>query len=213
MEIRDRIKQKAEELFRKYGIRSITMDEIATQLGISKKTIYQSYADKDELVEAVIGHIISHNQGSCSRDSKLAKNAIHEVFLIMEMMKEIFESLNPSIFYDLERNHPKAYLQFLQHKHEFILKNIRENLRRGINEGYYRSELDVDVVSKVRLETMMMSFNQDIFPRNKVNIVVVEQQIIEHFLFGIANLKGHRLIIKYQQERIKIDKQDGTKQD
>lgn len=203
MEVRDRIKIKAEELFRKYGIRSITMDEIATQLGISKKTIYQSFADKDELVEAVIDHIITHNQGCCSRDSQLSKNAIHEVFLIMEMMKETFESLNPSIFYDLERNHHNAFQIFLKHKHDFILKNIRENLKRGIAEGYYRAEIDQDVISRIRLETMMMSFNAEIFPRNKVNIASVEQQIIEHYLFGVANLTGHKLIIKYQQERNK----------
>lgn len=211
MEVRDRIRQKAEELFRKYGIRSITMDEIASQLGISKKTIYQSYADKDELVESVMMHIILHNQQCCSRDSRLAKNAIHEVFLIMVMMKETFESLNPSIFYDLERNHSRAFQQFLTHKHDFILKNIKENLKRGIEEGYYRPELDQEVISRVRLETMMMSFNQEIFPRSKVNIALVEQQIIEHFLFGIANLKGHKLIIKYQQERNKKEKQDGNK--
>src|SRR5687768_7244981 len=124
MEIRDRIKQKAEELFRKYGIRSITMDEIASQLGISKKTIYQYFADKHQLVEAVITDIINYNQGQCKCYSEDATNAVHEVFLLMDLIKESFEDLNPTVFYDMERSHPNAWQKFLSHKNQFILQSI-----------------------------------------------------------------------------------------
>lgn len=208
MEIRDRIKQKAEELFRMYGIRSITMDEIASQLGISKKTIYQSYADKDELVEAVLGTMVEKSQGDCLSYATKATNAVHEVFLLMDMIKEMFANMNPSILYDMERSHPKAFQKFLNHKNQFIFKMIKENLARGIEEDLYRPEIDQDVISRLRLETMMMSFNPKIFPSVKVNIANVEQQLIEHFLFGIANLKGHKLIIRYQQERLKKENKD-----
>ena len=80
MEIKERIKQKADELFMRYGIKSITMDEIANQLGISKKTIYQSFADKDELVDEVVGELLTYNQNCCNKDRAKATDAIHEVF-------------------------------------------------------------------------------------------------------------------------------------
>ena len=204
MDIKDRIKQKAEELFRRLGIRSVTMDDIASQLGISKKTIYLYYADKDEIVDAVITYIIDQNQQSCDHDRSVATNAIHEVFLMMEMIKEMFEEMNPSILYDLERNHPSSFQKFLQHKHNYVFKAVKDNLQKGIMEELYRKELKIDIIAKLRLETMMLSFNQDAFPKAKYNLLEVEQQAIEHYLYGIASLKGHKLILKYQQERKKI---------
>ena len=204
MEVKDRIKQKAEELFRRLGIRSVTMDEIASQLGISKKTIYLYFADKDEIVDAVITSIIGDNQELCNHDRSIAENAIHEVFLMMEMMKEMFTDMNPSILYDLERNHPGSFQKFLQHKHKYIFEAVKDNLERGLLEDLYRKEIQVDIIAKLRLETMMISFNQDAFPKGKYNLLEVEQQVIEHYLFGIASMKGHKLILKYQRERKKV---------
>ena len=203
MEVKDRIKQKAEELFRKYGVKSVTMDEIASQLGVSKKTIYQFFKDKDELVDAVIAGIIDFNQQRCDYDRLKATNPIHELFLAMEMIKELFENMNPSIMYDLERNHPKAFQRIVKHKHEYLYDILIDNMERGIAEGLYREDITPDIIAKLRLETMMLSFNQDLFPRNKYQAADVEQQLLVYYLFGIASLKGFKLIMKYQQERSK----------
>ena len=81
MSIKERIQQKAGELFRRYGIRSVTMDEIATQLGISKKTIYQFYSDKDALVKDIFTGITDENKKKCSYFKDISENAIHEQFL------------------------------------------------------------------------------------------------------------------------------------
>ena len=201
--VKERILQKAEELFRRHGIRSITMDEIANQLGISKKTIYIYFEDKDQIVDGVISSIIAVNQQSCNQDRSIALNAIHEVFLAMEMMKEMFQNLNPIILYDLERNHPEAFKKFLQHKYKYLYHIMKENIERGIDEDLYRPELDADVVAKVRLETMMLSFDQQIFPKTKYNLYEVEEQLIELYLYGMASLKGRKMIVKYKQDRKK----------
>jgi TetR/AcrR family transcriptional regulator, cholesterol catabolism regulator len=200
MEMKDRIKQKADELFRSYGIKSVTMDEIATRLGVSKKTIYQSFADKDELVDEVVGDLLSYNQSCCNKDRAKATDAIHEVFLAMEMIQKMFQDMNPVILYDMERNHPATYQKFLQHKHKFLFQVIKENIERGKKEELYREDVNTDVIAKIRLETMMLPFNQEIFPKNKFNLVDLERQLIEHFLFGVATMKGHKLILKYQQQ-------------
>ena len=104
MELKDRIKQKADELYRRYGIKSVTMDEIASQLGVSKKTIYQSFSDKNELVDAVIVDMLTYNRQCCQTDKAKAQNAIEEVYLAMEMLQTMFENMNPSILFDIERN-------------------------------------------------------------------------------------------------------------
>ncbi len=199
MEIRDRIKLKADELFRKYGIRNITMDEIAGQMGISKKTIYQYFADKNELVDDVISDLLSFNQSRCNADKAVADNAIHEVFLAMEMVKEMFENMNPSILYDLEKNHPDSFQKFLQHKNKYLYQVLKENIEKGIKEELYRPDIHADIIVRIRLETMFLPFNQTIFPKNKFSLVEVENELLEYFLFGIASMKGYKLILKYQK--------------
>src|SRR5688572_17225432 len=102
MEARERLLEKTHELFHLYGIRRVTMDDIATGCGMSKKTIYQYFKDKDELVDATAETHIHHNKCLCEEHSKTAKDALHEVFLAMEMAKEILEKLHPAILHDLE---------------------------------------------------------------------------------------------------------------
>src|SRR5438067_1363648 len=142
MEMKDRIKQKADELFKSYGIKSVTMDDIANRLGVSKKTIYHSFADKDELVDEVVGDLLTYNQACCNRDRAKAKDAIHEVFLAMEMVQQMFQDMNPVILYDMERNHPGTYQKFLQHKHKFLFQVIKENIERGKMEELYRQDIN-----------------------------------------------------------------------
>jgi TetR/AcrR family transcriptional regulator, cholesterol catabolism regulator len=204
MESQERILQKATDLFIRYGIRSVTMDEIAIQLGISKKTIYQFYEDKNELVSAVMEQYLQHNRNCCNRDRQQAKNAIHEIFLAMEMIEGMFENMNSSMLYDLEKYHPKAYQKFERYKNEFLHKVIRENLEKGIDEELYRDDIDKNILTVIRLETMVLPFNQDVFPKSKYNLAEVHQQLMEHYLFGIASVKGHKMILKYKEERNKV---------
>ena len=200
MEVKDRIKQKADELYRRYGIKSVTMDEIANQLGISKKTIYQSFSDKNELVDAVIVDILKYNKDCCQSYKTKAQNAIHEVFLAMEMLQVMFDNMNPAILHDIERNHPATYKKFKDYKYKYLFEIVKENIERGKREELYRPEVNTDVIAKIRLETMMLPFNEQLFPKNKFSLVTLHQQLIEYFLFGIASLKGYKLILKYQKE-------------
>ena len=179
------------------------MDEIALQMGVSKKTIYQYYADKDQLVDMVIVDIIAHNQTCCLKDKQQAKDAIHEVFLAIDMMQEMFQHMNPSILFELEKYYPKAFEKFKQFKYAFLYKVLTENINRGIKEELYRSEIETDILVKARLETMMVPFNQIIFPKNKYSLVKVETEVTTHYLFGLATVKGYKLITKYQQDRNK----------
>lgn len=198
-----RIKQKARALFMQYGLRSVSMDDIAAKLGMSKKTIYQYYADKDELVAAVISEELQHNQSTCEQDKKTSGNAIHEIFLAMKMVVELFSAMNPSLIYDMQKYHPEAYLKFLRHKDDYLYNTFRENMVRGIQEGLYREDINLDILARYRVESIILPFNPDFHTKLKYNLAKIEEEFIIHFMFGIASPKGYKLIIKYQQERIK----------
>ena len=200
---RGRIRSKAAEMFMKWGVRSVSMDDIANALGASKKTLYQYFSDKNELVDAVVEQIVRENQSACDFDRLEASNAIEEVFKAMDMMDVMFHNMNPSILYDLQKYHPKAYSRFLKHKNDYLYTIIRSNLERGIAEQLFRDDINVELLSRFRVESIMMFFNPDFLGKQKFNFAEVQQKVMEHFLFGVASLKGHKLILKYQQEREK----------
>ena len=201
-----RIREKAHNFFMQYGFRSVSMDDIANNMGISKKTIYQYYADKDELVEAVIESEFQKNQAICEYDKSHSKNAIHEIFIAMDMMMEMFSSMNPSLIFDMQKYHPKAFVKFNAYKNEYLYNLTLDNIVRGIREGLYREELNVTILSRFRVETMMMSFNLDFNSKLKNSMAEIEEEIITHFLFGLVNVKGYRMVLKYQQERLNKSK-------
>lgn len=203
-ETRDRILVRSRDLFMKYGIRSVSMDDIASEMGISKKTIYQYFADKEELVLEVIQCKICESRDRCDIDKFSAENAIDEMFKAMEMVEEMFRNMNPSVILDLKKYHPKAYEKFLQHKNDFIYNTIRDNLIRGIQEQLYRQELNVDIIARFRIESMLMPLDPVFYSGNKLTLADVEQQIIELYLFGIVTLEGYRLVLEYQQKKKKI---------
>ena len=200
IEIKERILVKSAELFLRYGIRSITMDEIAVQMGVSKKTIYQFFADKDDLVADVVEKLITHNEEECSQCTIRAENAIHEIFIALNELEEILKGMNPLIMYDLEKHHPKSFQRFKDFKYRFLYQVIKANLEKGMEQGLYREGLNVDVVTKHRIETAFMGFNQDVFPHNRYKISEVGRELGMLFLHGIANEKGRKLIEKYLKE-------------
>src|SRR5579872_1064742 len=104
MDVKERILAKAADLFIRYGIRSITMDEIASQLGISKKTIYQFFTDKDDMVAAVIEKEIQKDEMECVQFREQAEDAVQQIFLAMESLEEMLRYANPLMLYDLEKH-------------------------------------------------------------------------------------------------------------
>lgn len=203
MDIQERILGKAKDLYLRYGIRSITMDMIAVQLGISKKTIYHFFADKDELVDAVVVELLDHNKNGCEIEKSRANDAVHEVFLAMEITEEIFNTMNPSLLFDLEKYHPSAFEKYNGFKNEFLFRSIKANLEWGINEGLYRPDIDIEIITRIRLETMMLPLSPVFSATPKFKMMDVQDQLIEQFLFGLASPAGYKVIQKYKEARNK----------
>ena len=199
----ERIKHTAHELFMQFGLKSVSMDDIAGKLGISKKTIYQYYADKDALVDDVIKSVLEHSETCCDLDKNRADNAVHEIFLAMDFIMEVFRSMNPSLLFDMQKYYPTAYQKFAKHKNDYLFGVIKQNLERGIEEELYREDLKVEVIARFRVESMMLPFNPEFHTKVKQSLAAIEQEITLHYLFGMVSPKGYKLAAKYQQERAK----------
>lgn len=203
MEAKERILTKAHDLFNKYGIRSVSMDDLAAQLGMSKKTLYQYYGDKDGLVNDVFTALLDENRGNCCIAKDKSNNALHEVFMAFEKVMKMFSEMNPAVLFDLEKYHPKSYKKFKEFQNGFLYSMVVNNLKRGIEEGFYRDKIDVDTLARYRMHSVMMPFDSDIFPENRTKLVQIEMVLLEHFLWGIATVKGQKLIQKYFSQRFK----------
>src|SRR5205085_607218 len=119
MEARERILVKANELFNRFGFRRVTMDEIALKTGMSKKTIYQWFATKDDIVDTILAEHINKNIATCESNSTKAENAVHEIFLNMEMIEDMMAEMNPVIIEDLEKFFPSSFSKLFEHKHNY----------------------------------------------------------------------------------------------
>ncbi|WP_346316518.1 TetR/AcrR family transcriptional regulator [Chitinophaga sp. YIM B06452] len=198
MEVQERILDTAFNLFRQYGTRSITMDDIAIKMGISKKTLYAHFADKSDLVVNVISRHLKLMQDHCIESRNNSKDAVEELFLVMKMLEEKLRNMNPVVMMDLQKFHAKAFQLFEEHKNVFLMRTVRENLERGIREGLYRPDLDLDILSHFRTASAMFCFQPELFPMNGYDMSKVQRVLLEHFLFGVASLKGYQEIEKYK---------------
>lgn len=203
MEPQERIVSKAHELFMRYGIRSVSMDEVANHLGMSKKTIYQFYADKDALVADVINIEVNEKQVECKMHRQRSENAIHEIFMATDMLLELLTHMNPALIFDLEKYHPAAFKKYNEHKNSFLYTLIRENIDWGKREGLYRDEVMSDVMARFRLASVFLIFNPENFPNSKHSTSTLVSEITDNFLYGLASVKGQKLIQKYKQQRLK----------
>ena len=198
MEVHNRILAKAEEMFLRYGIRSVTMDDMATELGMSKKTLYQFFADKDELVLEVVKVYTQRSREDCDCVRAKAKDAIHENLLTMERVMSDLSNMNPMILFDLQKFHHKAFSVFLEYKKSYLLVFIRENIQRGIREQLYRSDVELEILSRYRLESMLIPFNMALFPPAEFNFLQIVKQIADNFIYGLVTPEGYQLFESYK---------------
>jgi len=201
MDVKDNIRVVSGDLFFKFGVRSVSMDDIASEVGISKKTIYQFYKDKNELVESVLAHIIERNTQHCSSCLMEAENAVHEAVLNLDFVIEIFKSMNASLLYDLKKYHPKAFTLFQKYKNEFLLNMTIKNLERGVQEDLFRAEINIPVIARLKVEAISSMFDPEIRSGLQLPLVDVQKEIIMHFLYGVINSKGLKLLNKYLKHK------------
>lgn len=204
MEIRERILRMADELFRQYGIKSITMDDIARQLSVSKKTIYTHFSTKNDIVDEVIISSMQRIIADMNAISDKAKDAVDEILDVLNYMNEVFTRLHPALFYDLQKYHPGVWESFKKFQNNYLNKSLVDNLKRGMREGVYREDVNIEIAAQLRMNQLTSIYNTGIFPPKKFNLREVHVQSITMYLYSIATLKGFRLIKRYQSQREKL---------
>lgn len=201
-DIKSRIWQKAYELFMQYGICSVSMDEIAATLGMSKRTIYIHFKDKNAIVEEAINNVIKNSRDCIIYEKEISENAIEEALKGVDAFERALSRINPSLMFDLQKYHPKVYLLFAKYKNEFIYEMVKANMRRGIDEGIYRKEIDIEVLSRMRVENVWIPFNPEYYTKFEISISQIQKEIFLHFLYELVSEKGYPILNNYKNHRI-----------
>ncbi len=199
MEPQEKILKTSLELFFKFGIKRVTMDDIAKELGMSKKTIYQFYKEKDDLVNQLCEIEMKRNEKKFEEVFNDSNNPIHEIMLISENIREMLQNVNPMFFLDLQKFHPNAFVKFQSFKENCAFKDIVRNIKKGKEEGYYRPEIDEEFAAKHRLAQIDMLFFGNYFSFDKISFTQSHQLILDMFVYGICTIKGHKLINEYKK--------------
>ena len=197
---KERIMKMAADLFIKFGIRSVSMDDIAYHLGISKKTIYQYFSDKDEIVTLATLHYLGHEKDTVKTLQSKAKDPVDLLIQVSYYLRRNIKETTASLLFELHKYHIKAWRLMEAFRKEFLFEIVKQNLKMGIEQGHFREDLNPDVTSKVRLEESMMIYNEDVFPRNQFNVKEVSDTLLDHFVFAICTEKGKKLYNKYKSQ-------------
>jgi len=200
MEALEKILSAASALFKQYGFKSITMDDIAHRAGISKKTLYQHFVSKQEVVLESVLWYSKQKVNECRFQILDTENAIEAMVRMLAFMDEMNHRINPMALFELQRYFPQAYDTFREVLIEKDVVMIRENIEQGMLEGIYRSGLNADLLARYRLETSLMALQPNLMVNDRNDLMTVALEVGEHFMYGIMNEKGARLYKTYKEK-------------
>ena len=196
--MKEKIIAKASELFLKLGFKSVTMDDIATELGISKKTIYQHFPDKDSLVFEVVKSFIDQDHEKWNELDRLYSNVIEKMFKSFEMVKDMLAQMNPRLLFEIQKYFPTAFQLFKNHGENYIHGNLIADFKKGAQFGYFRNDIDFELLARLRMAEVDLAFNPDFYPNNKLSLYETQLTLMDIFMRGILTEKGLTLYTSYQ---------------
>jgi hypothetical protein len=192
--MQDKIVEKASELFLNLGFKSVTMDDIANEMGISKKTIYQHFGNKNELVEATTMYMF--NVISCGIDDICfqEKNPIEELFEIKNFVLKLLKDEKTSPIFQLQKYFPETYQKLHGLEYCKMESCVKANLERGVKMGVYRNNLPVDFTTRIYYSGVHSLKNKEVFPDNIYNLRTLEGLYLEYHVRAIASVKGLEIL-------------------
>ncbi len=202
MDVRVKIMHSAIELFKQYGFKSVTMDDVARRSGISKKTLYQHFDNKNTIVT---DSMVWYKDTICERCDALqaeAENAVEGFVKIKASFDNLYKEVNPLIIFELQRFYPDGYEQFRKNM-ERDVATVKRNLDQGILEGNYRAEINTEILSRFHMESCMMVMMPNMIVHDRFDLRLVNMTIMEHFMYGIMTPKGEKLYRKYKEQYLK----------
>ena len=189
-----KILDTSHDLFRKYGIRSVTMNDIAQSLGMSKKTLYVHIENKRDLVSKMMQRYIQEDQKMCLEIQKGAVNALDELIKVSIYVQGQVKDINPALIFDLQKYHRPVWEMLDKFHRNDIAKMVEDNLRRGVSEGLYRKDLFVELISKLYVGLMPIVSDLDLFPTDKFPTHVLHKEFVKYHICGIVSESGKSLL-------------------
>jgi len=200
MEIRERIIEGAGQLFKMYGIKAVTMDSLASQIGISKRTIYEIFSDKDELLEGVLSNMAVKQKQLISRILDDSDNAIDAIFKLLEVNRDHLQTMSPAFQADLRKYH----LEVLMNKNEKCeMPDYRDNIRiieKGIKEKLFRKNINPEIVNSCLYSLGRSIMDNDLYPYESFTRKEVVKNVFINYLRGISTPEGIELINKRDEK-------------
>jgi AcrR family transcriptional regulator len=194
MDYKNRIIEEAATLFRTYGIKTVTMDLLASNLGISKRTIYEVFGDKDELLIGVVQWMYEKQKEMMANILDESENVIVANFRMIDVMRDHFQNMSPAFLLDIKKYH-HAVLFETQGKCDLQdYRNGVEIVARGVKEGVFRKDIEIELVSRCILELLKISADSEIFPSDKYSRNDIIKNVYVNYLKGIATVMGLEII-------------------
>lgn len=203
MEPLEKILSASIELFSHYGFKTITMDDIARRAGISKKTLYQHFANKHEVVNESVQWYKNNTTENCIMRLQGAENAVEAMVKILAFFDHIYKQINPMAMFELQRFFPEAYKAFRDLLMERDVAMIRENILQGIRDGHYREDINAELMARYRLETSLLALQPNLLVNDRNDLISVALEIGEHFMYGLMTAEGEKLYQKYKEQYLK----------
>ncbi|MEX0967956.1 MAG: TetR/AcrR family transcriptional regulator [Bacteroidia bacterium] len=192
---------QVQPLFFRCGIKSISMDEIANQLGVSKKTLYEHFQNKAQLVEKVVLYFFEKHKERLIEAGKIPGNSIDQLNHIFQLNCHQFRQVHPSVLYDIKKYYNDSWTAFQAYRDEFVYAHIMANLEEGIKQGLYRSELNREIITKLYIARMDIIMDTQIFPPEKFSFSLILHELFVYHIRGIATTKG----LQYLENEIKLE--------
>ncbi len=184
------ILQAARDMFSEYGIRSVSIDDICKAVGISKKTLYQYFDNKAELVESLLMHEIEDVMKDVEGVKEQAANAIQALLLVSKTICRLSMHKKPSAAFDLKKYYPDLHKKFVSIKRQHAFEGIRMNMERGIKEGYYREDLNIELVANIYVQKIEQMHELEFSGERKFTADKIFEVMFENHIRGISNSKG-----------------------
>ena len=201
-DVRAKIMHSAIELFKQYGFKSVTMDDVARRAGISKKTLYQHFDNKNTIVIDTMVWYKDNLCEACDAIQAASENAVEAFVKIKASFDNVYKEVNPHIIFELQRFYPEGYDQFRKNM-ERDVASVKVNLDQGVQEGNYREGINTDILSRFHMESCLMIMMPNIIVQDRFDLRLVNQEMMEHFMYGIMTPKGIKLYLKYKEQYLK----------
>jgi len=205
MEMKEKIAERASELMLQFGIRTVTMDDISRDLGISKKTIYQYFKDKKELVNTITSIHLNLEKERFEGTAITSENSVHELIMVSQCLRESMKDMKMSLMNELQKFYPEAWQMYEDFKTEVMLESITTVIKRGQKEGLFRAEVDPYLIAVMRIEQVQTFIMRNLFPREKYSLYDAQMQLFDHFIHGLFTIEGHQLFNDYTTSKIKTN--------